>query len=197
MSGHGSATPPVNAPALAEVALPARVDTHQTFDAVYGAHFAFVWRNLRRLGVPEQNLRDAAQDTFLVVHRRLPEFEARAPLRSWLYSIVTRVARQHRRTLRRKGLRHVEDPDQLEGPRWLGPDRGAERGEALRVLLGLLDALDDDKREVFVLADLEGLSVPEIATAVGANANTVYSRLRAARQQIRTAWARGPDGRPS
>jgi len=197
MSGHGSAGPPVNAPCLAEATLPTEVPALPTFDAVYAEHFAFVWRNLRRLGVADENLRDAAQDAFLVVHRRLAEFESRAPLRSWLYSIVTRVARQHRRTRSRKELRNVEDADQVAGPRWLGPDQCAERGEALRLLLGLLEALDEDKREVLVLAELEGLTVPEIARCVDGNVNTVYSRLRAARQQIRTAWAQyqGHDGR--
>jgi RNA polymerase sigma-70 factor, ECF subfamily len=184
MSGHGSAGPPVHAPSLAESA-----PEPLSFDAVYASEFAFVWRNLRRLGVTDENLRDAAQDAFLVLYRKLPEFEGRAPLRSFLYSIVTRVARQHRRTRARKDLPNAADADEIAGPRWFGPDQGAERGEALRLLFALLATLDEDKREAFVLADLEGLTVPEIAAAVGANVNTVYSRVRAARAQVRSAWA--------
>jgi RNA polymerase sigma-70 factor (ECF subfamily) len=159
------------------------------FDAVYASEFAFVWRNLRRFGVPEAALRDAAQDVFVVVHRRLGEFERRAPLRSWIYSIVTRTARHYRRTRERKELRDVEDPEQV--PDWSSPtpeDR-AGRGEALRLLVALLETLDDEKREAVVLCDLEGMTVPEVSAAVGANVNTVYSRVRAGRQQLRQLLA--------
>ena len=160
------------------------------FDAVYSEHFAFVWRNLRRLGVPESSLRDAAQEVFLVVHRRLGDFEGRAPLRSWIYSIVTRVARQDRRTRSRKELRDVEDPDTVADRGESGPERNAERGEALRVVLELIAELDEDKRTAVILADLEDMTVPEIAEAVGANVNTVYSRLRAGRSELRAALER-------
>jgi RNA polymerase sigma-70 factor (ECF subfamily) len=160
------------------------------FDAVYSEHFAFVWRNLRRLGVPESSLRDAAQEVFLVVHRRLGDFEGRAPLRSWIYSIVTRVARQDRRTRSRKELRDVEDPDMVADGRASGPERDAERGEALRLVLELIAELDEDKRTAVILADLEDMTVPEIAEAVGANVNTVYSRLRAGRSELRAALER-------
>jgi RNA polymerase sigma-70 factor (ECF subfamily) len=160
------------------------------FDAVYAENFAFVWRNLRRLGVPESQLRDAAQEVFLVVHRRLGDFEGRAPLRSWLYSIVTRVAQQNRRTRRRKELGDVDDPETVADMRSQDPEGQAERGEALRVMLELLGELDEDKRVVLVLSDLEDMTVPEIAAAVDANVNTVYSRLRAARSELRRALQR-------
>jgi RNA polymerase sigma-70 factor (ECF subfamily) len=165
-------------------------DPPRDFDAVYNEHFAFVWRNLRRLGVPERSLRDAAQEVFLVVHRRLGEFEGRAPLRSWLYSIVTRVAFTNRRTRLRKELRDVEDPEFVADQASAGPEASAERGEALRLVLELLGELEEDKRTVLILADLEEMTVPEIAAAVNANPNTVYSRLRAARSELRRALNR-------
>jgi RNA polymerase sigma-70 factor, ECF subfamily len=160
-----------------------------SFDEVYAAQFAFVWRTLRRLGVPEDSLRDAAQDVFVVLLRKLPEFEGRAPLRSFLYSIVKRVAFEHRRAHARNDARGGAHADDIEGPHWHGPESSAEHGEALRLLYLLLGTLDDDKREAFVLAELEGLTVPEIAALTGANPNTLYARLRAARTQIRKAWA--------
>jgi RNA polymerase sigma-70 factor, ECF subfamily len=168
---------------------PADARATPTFEAVYEKEFAFAWRNLRRLGVPEAALRDAAQDVFVVVHRRLAEFEGRAPLRSWIYSIVTRVARQYLRTRERKELCEVEDPEQVPDPSSLTPEDSAGRGEALRLLVALLETLDDDKRQALVLCDLEGMTVPEVAAAVGANVNTVYSRVRAARQQLRERLA--------
>lgn len=169
---------------------PAKAQGTPAFDEVYATEFAFVWRNLRRLGVGEAALRDAAQDVFVVVHRRLGDFEGRAPLRSWIYSIVTRIARQYRRTRERKELRDVEDPERIPDSSLPTPEDSAARGQALRLLVSLLDTLDDDKREALVLCDLEGMTVPEVAAAVGSNVNTVYSRIRAARQQLRELLAR-------
>lgn len=166
------------------------------FEAVYAEHFAFVWRNLRRLGVAEASLRDAAQDVFLVVHRRLGDFEGRGSVQSWLYSILRRVAAEHRRRRDRKELTQTQEADQVADPRESGPENRAAQGEALRLLLRLLDTLDPDKRDVLVLADLESMSVPEIAAALDCNINTVYARLRAARQAMREAFAKAAGRSP-
>jgi RNA polymerase sigma-70 factor (ECF subfamily) len=155
-----------------------------SFATLYSEHFAFVWRNLRRLGVPEVGLRDAAQDVFLVVHRRLAEFEGRGTIEAWLYSILRRVAADHRRRGRRKDLGEQQQAEGVADASESGPEAKAARGEALQLLLKLLNQLDEDKREVLVLVDLEGMSVPEAAEVVGCNLNTVYSRLRAARQAM-------------
>ena len=160
------------------------------FDAVYAEHFAFVWRNLRRLGVREGSLRDAAQDVFLVVHRRLSDFEGRGTVQSFLYSIVRRVAADHRRRLSRKALRDADDLETVADARSVGPEQEAVRGEALRLLLHLLERLDPDKREVLILAELEAMTIPEIAAALESNVNTIYSRLRAARKLMREGYER-------
>lgn len=168
----------------------------QSFEEVYEAEFAFAWRNLRRLGVRESQLRDAAQDVFLVVHRRLADFEGRGTLRAWLYSIVVRVASQYRRTRLRKDLEHTDDPDGVADTKTLGPEDNAGQNEDVRLLLSLLDQLDEAKREVFVLSDLEGLTAPEVAELLELKLNTVYSRLRAARLELKAALerCRGPEG---
>jgi RNA polymerase sigma-70 factor (ECF subfamily) len=167
----------------------AESDGPLAFDTLYEREFAFAWRNLRRLGVPENQLRDAAQDVFLVVHRRLPEFEGRGTVRAWLYSIVLRVAAQHRRTRRRKELGDTEDAELVEDTRGAGPEHRAEQNQSLRRLIELLEQLDEGKREVFILANLEGMTAPEIASALELKLNTVYSRLRAARRELREALA--------
>jgi RNA polymerase sigma-70 factor (ECF subfamily) len=166
------------------------------FEDVYGEHFPFVWRSVRRLGVDPSAVDDVVQETFLVVHRRIAEFEARSSMKTWLFGIVLRVVRQHRRTLRRKpaqlGGAAAMDPevDQVRDAVERGPhERVAER-EAVRALHAILDELDDDKRAVFVLAELEQMTVPEIAEAVETNVNTVYSRLRAARRDFELAVVR-------
>jgi len=146
------------------------------FSAIYDEHFAFVWRNLKRLGVADASLDDAAQDVFLVVHRRLAELPA-AP-RPWLFGVVRKVAADHRRTARRRETTPLPDDPIAAGP---GPERHFERAEAARLVHELLELLDADKREVLVLAELEQMSAPEIAEAIDVPVNTVYSRLRAAR----------------
>jgi RNA polymerase sigma-70 factor, ECF subfamily len=155
------------------------------FDVVYREHFDFVWRNLRRLGVTESGLRDAAQDVFLVVHRRLREFEPRGSLRSWLYSILRRVAAAHKRQDGRRRSDDSEQADLLADESTASPEHCAVHSQALRLLLGLLDRLDDDKRDALVLVDLEGMSAPEASAILELNLNTLYSRLRSARQQMR------------
>jgi RNA polymerase sigma-70 factor, ECF subfamily len=164
------------------------------FDAVYEQHFDFVWRNVRRLGVPQALVDDAVQEVFLVVHRRLGEFEGRSSVKTWLFAILARVASDARRAHRRKSphARSAEaavEPDTIavEGD---GPHERAARAEDVTLLHRLLDALDDDKRAVLVLAELEQMTAPEIAESLGVNLNTVYARLRAARREFEQAVAR-------
>ncbi len=159
------------------------------FDAIYEAHFDFVWRSVRRLGVPERQLDDAVQDVFVVVHRRLSGFEGRSSVRTWLFGIALRVARDHRRAISRRGEHEplVEEPadDRIDPP-----DEQTAKVQALAVLDRFLARLDEDKRAVFILAELEEMTAPEIAEALSINVNTVYSRLRAARKAFDDAVKR-------
>ncbi len=149
------------------------------FEALYEEHFDYVWTNLRRLGVHGPDLDDAVQETFLVVHRRLDDLDRDASSRGWLFGIARRIASRHRRGLGRRVRRLAAL--QAVPPR--SGDSEAELGhtQAARLLQGFLDRLDPKKREVFILAELEGMSGVEIAAALGVPVNTVGSRLRAAR----------------
>lgn len=155
------------------------------FDALYESYFEFVWRSVRQLGVPDASVDDAVQDVFLVAHRRLAAFEARSTLRTWLFGIAVRVASDHRRAVRRKGGGEQLTPE-IPSPR-PSPHDDAETSEALRRFFRALDALDAPKREVFVLAEVEQFTAPEIAEALAIPLNTVYSRLRTARQAFELA----------
>jgi RNA polymerase sigma-70 factor (ECF subfamily) len=166
-----------------------RPGSERDFADLYGRHFDFVWRTVRRLGVPERSLDDAVQDVFIVVHRRLPDFEGRSSIKSWVFAIARRVARDHRRRIGRKERGHSL-PEGLADGRADSPMESAAKAEAIEVLHQFLASLDDDKREAFVLAELEQMTVPEIAEAVSANVNTVYSRLRVARGAFEQAVAR-------
>lgn len=177
-----------------------------SFADVYQAHASFVWRSLRRLGVPESLLDDATQDVFVVVHRRLSEFEGRAQLTTWLYRIAYHTAQHYFRN----GVRHPsfaaghqpelaatdepQRPVSLEATRSLTSEASANscpqevfsHKQAVERLYLILDRLDNDKRAVFVMAELEQMAAPDIANVLRVPTNTVYSRLRAARLQFNT-----------
>jgi RNA polymerase sigma-70 factor (ECF subfamily) len=161
----------------------------------YDAHVAFVWRNLRRLGVAEAQLPDAAQEVFLVVHRRWSSFDAAwSSPRTWLFGIVLRVAQNERRSWRRRSARlaPASPPELLERVA-SAADTPAEllsKREAARQLERLLETLPDAERAIFLLVDVEQMSVPEAAEALRLNLNTAYSRVRAARANFERALAR-------
>jgi RNA polymerase sigma-70 factor (ECF subfamily) len=150
-----------------------------------------VWRTLRRFGVDASLLDDAAQDVFIVALRRQHEFRRQSSYRTWLFGIAVNVARDYRR----KNRRAVAISQSLvdEPPAGPSPLDHVTREEALQFLERFLSQLDDARRTVFIMAELEQLPVPEIARALGANLNTVYSRLRSARQAfVGTLNSRSP-----
>ena len=164
-----------------------------TFDGVYEMHFAFVWRTARRLGVAESDVSDIVQEVFLVVHRRLEEFEQRGSVKTWLFGILRRVVSDYRRTLRRKPSL-VGKVEAIEPDAWKSsgntPAENAEQREAMRLVTRLLEELDADKREAFVLAELEEMTTAEVADALDLNPNTAASRIRAGRAAFEAALSR-------
>jgi RNA polymerase sigma-70 factor, ECF subfamily len=178
-----------------EAAMPEAPARPLEFDQVYAEHFAFVWRSLRALGVSPPHLPDAAQDAFLVVHRRLAEFEGRAHPRTWLFAIVENVAFNYRRAQRRKlaPLRPLDPMQPSDAP---DPVERTADAEAARFLQAFLDGLDEGKRAVFALALVEQMSAPQIAAILSIPENTVYSRIRAVRQAFREAAFRHQESKP-
>lgn len=166
------------------VVLPgARLD----FRAVFDEHYAFVWRTLAHFGVPRSMLDDATQEVFAVVHRRLAEYDGRTALRSWLWGIARRVTS----SMQRGEMRARRRLEVVQPPREPAvPDEELEQKRRIEVAEACLAALDDGLRDVFVLTEIEGFSAPEIAQALGIKLNTVYSRLRTAREKFQRAFAR-------
>jgi RNA polymerase sigma-70 factor (ECF subfamily) len=148
--------------------------------ALYDEYLAFVWRSLRRLGVDATDLEDAAQDVFLVVHRRLGTFEKRGSIKTWIFGIAIRVAKAYRRRSARHKPELSGDGSLFACARCTPEQLSANRQAAKQVQL-VLNGMNEDQRVVFVLAELEHLHAAEIATALHISANTVYSRLRLAR----------------
>jgi RNA polymerase sigma-70 factor (ECF subfamily) len=163
------------------------------FAEAYRTSFAFVYRCVRRLGVPAASVDDVVQDVFVVVHRRWADFDHRSSLRGWVYGILARVVLEHRRSTRRRArVLSTADVAALpspHSPESAGPERCFAQRQALTQLGRLLEALDEQKREVLVLSELEQMSAPEIAQALGANLNTIYSRLASARKQFSELYA--------
>jgi RNA polymerase sigma-70 factor (ECF subfamily) len=161
-----------------------------TFREVYDEHFRFVWRSLRRLNVGEADVPDAAQEVFLVVHRRLPEFEGRAKITTWLFRICLRVARDRRR--RASVRREVADPAVLEAREDPAADAtvAIERREDLELFEHALETMDLDQRAVFTLFEIERMTGQDIADSLEIPLGTVYSRLRLAREAFRRAVSR-------
>jgi RNA polymerase sigma-70 factor (ECF subfamily) len=155
---------------------------------IFQSYAAFVWRTLRYMGVREADLDDVSQEVFLVVHRKLAEFEGRSTVRTWLYGICMRVAKDHKnRAHVRRESPVSEPPLEIQGPQ---QEEAIARAESRSLLQQLLEELDDAKREVFVLYEIEGLGMNEIAEAVGCPLQTAYSRLHAARKIVAEAAKR-------
>lgn len=173
---------PFSGAAESQVSRPVPVmEPPPSFREVYRRHYTFVWRSLLRLGVDEPTVDDAVQDVFIVVHRKLHAFEGRAAVRTWLFAIARRIALRYRDRARRR----AQDEPEADTPTELGrPDNALSCNEALQQLQDWLDELDEDKRAVFVLSEFEQMRAPEIASMLGANLNTIYARLRAARQHV-------------
>ena len=161
---------------------------------IYAEHAAFVWRSLRRMGVPDAVVDDATQDVFLVAHRRLADFDARSQIKTWLFGIVLRVGSNYRRSGSRKAAlaagAATVDASTIGSDGVLGPVEFVEKREAVTLLYELLGELEDDKRAVLVCVELEQMTVGEAAEALGIKVATAYSRLRAAHRAFEQAVAR-------
>jgi RNA polymerase sigma-70 factor (ECF subfamily) len=152
------------------------------FADVFRENAPYVWRVLRRLGVREADVEDLCQEVFVVVHRKLPEFEGRSSVRTWIYGICVRVASDHRR---RAHVRREQPTENLpEEPHSAPQIKDLEREQARALLDRALADLDDDKRAVFVLYEIEQLDMKAVAQAVGCPLQTAYSRLHAARKRV-------------
>lgn len=161
------------------------VDQERRFRMVYDAHVAFVWRSLRRLGVLDRDIEDKCQEVFVVAYRRWADFVdlGHGP-RAWLFQIALRVASDARRHRRR----HPVDPDGGLAQDRQAVDPPQAKAVARRQAIDLLDralaSIEIGRRAVLVLHEIEQMTAPEIARTLEIPLNTVYSRLRTARQEL-------------
>jgi RNA polymerase sigma-70 factor, ECF subfamily len=183
-------------PASATTTAPLPVS--QRFRALFDAHASYVSASLARLGVRDADRDDLVSEVFVRVHRELDRYDETRPAKPWLFAFAARVASEHRRLARHRREVQADGPEVASDAPL--PDRAIEREEAKRLVDRALDALDDDKRAVFVLHDLDETPVPDIARALGIAEGTAYSRLRAGRAEFTAAVRRlqlQRSGRPS
>jgi RNA polymerase sigma-70 factor (ECF subfamily) len=161
-----------------------------SFQELYEAHVGFVYRVLRRFGVPAADLADALQEVFVVVYRRWPEFEGRSQVTTWLYRIALRTARDRRR--RAHVRREVLQPGALQvaASASAPADECLQQQRDLALLDEALESLSSKQRDVFTLFELEELSGEQIAEVLQIPLGTVYSRLRLARAAFNKAVRR-------
>lgn len=163
-----------------------------SFHELYHRYFNFVWSCTRRMGIGESELDDVVQEIFITIHGRLSTLEQPESLRSWIYGIIRRTASSHHRARRTKAASAaaLNLEREVQYPQQPSPLELAEQSDQVKLLWSLLEKLDPSKREVLVLAELDGMTAPEIAIALEVPMNTVYSRLRTARQELEAALVR-------
>lgn len=160
---------------------------------LFEAHGDFVWRVLARAGVRDADLADALQEVFIVVSGKLDQLEGDAKPTTWLYGIAIRVAANQRRKVQRKREDlTAEHDDAVTTDERDNPEDLAVRAQARAQLAELLDRLVPEQRIVFEMFELEEMTCPAIAEALGIPLGTTYTRLRAARAAL-TAKARELD----
>ena len=197
MTDRGSTVQDRSVEAAAAIATPGRAPLD--FDALFQSECSYVFHSLRRLGVHERDLEDVAHEVFLAIHRKLSDYDASRPLRPWIFAFAYRFAADYRKLARN---RREQLPDEAHDPPDSSPDVG-ERLDAARsrqLVLEALEALDLDKRAVFVMHELDGTPIPAVASALGIPLNTAYSRLRLAREaftaQVKRLRLRSQGPRP-
>ncbi len=163
-------------------------------EQIYRRNVGYVYRLIRRFGVSADEVEDATQEVFMIVHRRLPDFDAsRGSVRTWLFAIARGVAANRRRSTHRR-LRVVPPADARATDRRPDPEQRTRQRQVLELVGKFLTTLPEGQRQVFELVEIEGLRGPEASEALGVKLNTVYTRLRIARLAFkRYVGTLGPD----
>jgi RNA polymerase sigma-70 factor (ECF subfamily) len=158
------------------------------FQALYLEQFDYVWETFQRLGVPQRDLEDLAQELFVIVYQQLGDYDPARPIRPWLFGIAFRVVSRYRRSGKHAREVLTEVPEEIDES--ASPFESVVIGEERALVLETLDALDLDRRAVFVMHELDEVPIPEVARVLEIPLNTAYSRLRLARKAFSAALLR-------
>ena len=152
------------------------------------SEFSWVCRTLRRLGVRENDLEDVAQQVFVSVHEKFGSYDRSRPVRPWLAAFAYRIAANQNRLARHQ--REVMDESAENQTDELDPEQALDEKRVRDRVLHALGKVELERRAVLVMHDIDAFSAPEISEALAIPLNTVYSRLRVARQELRAALGR-------
>ena len=158
------------------------------FSAIFERHFDYVWFTLRRLGVPERDLEDVTHDVFVQVYKQFEQFDHARPVRPWLFGFSYRLASDYRRLARHRFEMLGDEVETIDGS-----PSAAEHlmtRQKLELVWAALAELDLERRALFILHEVEGCPIPEVAKVLQIPLNTAYSRLRLAREQFAKAVQR-------
>lgn len=160
------------------------------FRTLFQTEFGYVCRSLHRFGVPSADVDDVAHDVFVAVHARLADYDPARPIRPWLFAFAARLAAKYRERANKFGRpqRHSDEPEIMDSTP--NADEQLQASEARSIVVAALQAIDEHRRAVFILHELDEQPMPEIAAALEIPLNTAYSRLRLARDEFRAAVAR-------
>jgi RNA polymerase sigma-70 factor (ECF subfamily) len=167
---------------------PARTPTQADFTRLYESEFDYVWNVLRRLGIADAHLEDVAHDVFTTAWKKLADYDPARPLRPWLFGIAFRLASDFRARAWQK--KEVADDDVDAADDSASPHAQVETKQAKELVMRAMDSIPLDRRAIFVMHELEGQGIPEVADALQVPLNTAYSRLRLARRDFATAVER-------
>lgn len=151
------------------------------FDQLYTEQFDYVWNTLRRLGVREAHLEDVAHEVFVTAWRKWSEFDRNRALKPWLFGIAYRMASddRNRAWLRREISEEADVEDESQSP-----EAHVDAKQARALVQRGLEGIEINRRAVFVMHEIDGLPIPEIAEALSLPLNTAYSQLRLARRDF-------------
>jgi RNA polymerase sigma-70 factor (ECF subfamily) len=156
------------------------------FRSLFDRELSYVWSSLGRLGIPEADREDLANEVFFRIYQRMDDYDPARPARPWIFAFAVRVASEHRRRARNRYEALGGGDDAADAA--VAPARPND--DAAGLITAALEGLDLDKRAVLVLHDVDGSTVPEIARSLGIPEGTAYSRLRAAREHLTAAVRR-------
>jgi RNA polymerase sigma-70 factor (ECF subfamily) len=156
------------------------------FRRLYESYKHKVYGTIHHVIGPSDEVDDIVQSVFLEIHRSLPRYQGQSKLSTWIYRIAVNVALQHIRKKRRRRVFLFFSPPDPERDYDSSTDTrpGHEQRDLLRKIHGLLDHVSEKKRIVFILHELDGREMDEIAELLDIPLNTVRSRLHAARVEL-------------
>lgn len=159
-------------------------DRREQLERIYDEQFDYVWNSLKRCGVPERDLEDLCHEVFVTIYQKLDDYDDDRPLQPWLFGFAFRIASDYREKAS-NAREKLTDPDPPSQAPEVVDKLSAD--QARDIVMDALQEVDMERRAVFVLNELDGHAMPEVADSLAIPTNTAYSRLRAAREQFEQA----------